>query len=91
MSKKYGLIGFKLGHSWSPMIHDYFYDQYNIDASYELIECEEKDLKDVIELLKTGKYYGFNVTIPYKVSIMKYLDEVSKEALKILLPKTDFI
>ena len=81
--KKFGLLGEKLSHSWSCLIHSIIYDQYDLDANYELLECSENDLKEYITLLRQGVYTGFNVTIPYKKTIMKYLDEVSELALKI--------
>lgn len=81
--KKYGLLGKKLGHSYSKIIHNLIYEQNNIDASYELIECDNHELKKYIDYLKVGKYSGYNFTIPYKIEIMKYLDEISDEARKI--------
>ena len=81
--KKFGLLGEKLSHSWSPIIHKYIYNEYNIDASYELLECNEAELIKYIDLLKEGKYSGFNVTIPYKKTIMKYLDEIDSVASSI--------
>ena len=72
--KKYGLLGEKLSHSYSPIIHNYVFEKLNIDASYELIECSVDDLSKYIDLIKSGVYSGYNVTIPYKKSIMKYLD-----------------
>ena len=41
---KYGLLGHKLGHSKSKVIHEYFFDANNIDASYDLIEIEEYEI-----------------------------------------------
>lgn len=81
--KKFGLLGEKLGHSYSKIIHNCIFELENIDATYELIECSKDELSKYIELLKSEKYNGFNVTIPYKKEIMKYLDEISTEALKI--------
>ena len=81
--KKFGLLGEKLSHSWSPLIHNIIYEKYNIDASYDLLECNEEDLGKYIKLLKDGYYSGLNVTIPYKKTIMKYLDEISIEAKEI--------
>lgn len=70
-----GLIGKKLSHSYSPLIHSYLYD-YN----YSLFEIEEDKLEDFI---KNDNFDGANVTIPYKVEVMKYLDEISSEAKRI--------
>ncbi len=81
--KKFGLLGYPLSHSYSPLIHNKLFKMLNKDYEYFLIECQENELKDKIDLLKKGIYSGFNVTIPYKKKIMEYLDEISPEALKI--------
>lgn len=73
--KKAGLIGRKLGHSYSKRIHSMF-GEYE----YDLCEVEEEDLE---ALIRSGKYDGFNVTIPYKKTVMKYCDELSDTVKKI--------
>lgn len=80
---RYGLLGRKLSHSSSKIIHEYFFNKNGIEASYDLIEIEENELKEKIDLLRTGYYSGFNVTIPYKESVMKYLDLLSPAAMEI--------
>jgi len=81
--KNYALLGEKLSHSYSPIIHKKIFEEYNINANYTLLECSKDELKDIINSLRIGKYDGFNVTIPYKIEVMKYLDEISAEALAI--------
>lgn len=81
--KKYGLLGYPLSHSYSPLIHNRLFEILNADYEYSLIECQENELKDKIDLLKKGIYSGFNVTIPYKKKIIEYLDDISPEAKKI--------
>lgn len=71
----YGLLGEKLGHSFSPIIHQ----KFGI-SDYGLIETPEDDLP---EILMDTQYKGFNVTIPYKLEVMKYCDEISDEARQI--------
>lgn len=80
---KFGLLGEKLSHSWSPLIHDIIYKKYNINASYELLECCEDELGKYVDLLRNGVYNGLNVTIPYKKTIMKYLDKIDDLAKEI--------
>ena len=69
---KTGLLGRKLGHSYSPQIHAYL-----ADYSYELFEREPEDVE---EFLKTGDFSAINVTIPYKKTVMPYcrLTETAK-------------
>ena len=61
---KTGLLGRKLGHSYSPQIHAYLGDY-----SYELFEREPEDVE---RFLKEGDYSAINVTIPYKKTVMPY-------------------
>lgn len=70
----YGLLGKKLGHSFSKEIH-------NLIGGYEyrFYEVEKENIKDFMQ----SGIEGFNVTIPYKMKIMKYLDEISDKAKKI--------
>jgi shikimate dehydrogenase len=77
---KFGLLGAKLGHSFSPAIHNKIFEYLEIDATYELIELNEDDLESQIAKIRSGEYQGYNVTIPYKKDVMKYLDEISDEA-----------
>lgn len=81
--KKYALLGEKLSHSYSPLIHNEIFKDMNILATYELKEVSKDELKLAIESLRNDEYQGFNVTIPYKKEVMQYLDEISKEALEI--------
>lgn len=72
---KCGLIGEKLSHSFSPQIH-----RELADYSYELFEMPESEVKDFLE---SDRYDCINVTIPYKKTVMPYLDEISAEAQRI--------
>ena len=72
---KCGLIGEKLGHSFSPQIHKEL-----ADYSYELFEMPESEVKSFLE---SDRYDCINVTIPYKKTVIPYLDEISDEAKRI--------
>ena len=78
---KYGLVGKKLGHSLSPIIHNYVFKSLKIDGEYSLYEIE--DSKNILEIMLKEGIKGFNVTIPYKESIIEHLDYISEEAKKI--------
>lgn len=80
---KYGLLGEKLSHSYSPIIHKEIFNDFNLNNEYELIEIEKEEIKHYIDLLKNGIYSGYNVTIPYKKEVMQYLDIIDDHALKI--------
>ncbi len=70
-----GLIGEKLGHSYSVNIHAKLGDY-----EYKLWEMPENEVGDFV---RNGKYHAINVTIPYKKTVMPYLDEISDEAQRI--------
>ena len=70
-----GLLGRKLGHSYSPQIHACLGDY-----SYTLFE---KEPEEVADFLKSGDFTGLNVTIPYKKTVIPYLDELSPAAKKL--------
>lgn len=80
MKTLYGLLGNRLGHSISPQIHSLFFNQLDIDACYHLFEVRSTELNAALNGLKALGVLGVNVTIPYKVSIMEYLDRLSPEA-----------
>lgn len=69
-----GLLGRKLGHSYSPQIHNLLGDY-----SYVLFEKEPEELEN---FLKNGDFSGLNVTIPYKKEVIPYLSELSPTAQK---------
>lgn len=71
---KCGLLGRKLGHSYSPQIHNLLGDY-----SYVLFEKEPEELEN---FLKNGDFSGLNVTIPYKKEVIPYLSELSPTAKK---------
>ncbi len=72
---EYGLLGEKLGHSYSPLIHSYFGNY-----KYELVEKSPDELEGFI---RGGDFRGLNVTIPYKKAVIPFLDELSDTAKKI--------
>ena len=81
--EKYGLLGEKLGHSYSKEIHEIFFELTGKKASYKMIEKEINEIGELLESVRNGEFNGINVTIPYKLEVIKYLDEVSETAKKI--------
>ena len=81
--EKFGLLGEKLGHSYSKEIHEIFFELTGKKASYEMIEREIGEIEELMKNIRNGKFNGINVTIPYKLEVIKYLDEVSEIAKKI--------
>lgn len=83
INELYGLIGGKLGHSFSPQIHDEILKRLNLRGLYNLYEVEEKNIEYKIMELKGKGCKGINVTIPYKTRVIQYLDYISPEAQNI--------
>lgn len=73
--KKFGLLGRKLSHSYSPQIHSFFYEN-----EYKLYEKEPELLE---EFLRSGELDGMNVTIPYKKDVIPFCSKLSETAEKI--------
>ena len=72
---RFGLLGRKLGHSYSPQIH-------NLLGGYPY-ELFEREPEDVADFLKNGEFDGINVTIPYKKTVISCLDEIDPLALRL--------
>lgn len=83
MSDLYGLIGEKLTHSMSPVIHTKLFKLLNWSATYELFPIPKGSLEEAFKNLKAKGVKGLNITIPYKVDIMEYVDYIAPEAQKI--------
>lgn len=79
---KFGLLGKKLGHSISPKIHKEIFKNLNIDEDYLLVELDENKIESFLRN-ELKNYKGLNVTIPYKIKAMDFMDEISKEAREI--------
>ena len=72
---KCGLLGRKLGHSYSPQIHALM-----ADYSYDLFEKEPEQVGDFV---RNGDYTAMNVTIPYKKDVIPFLDYVDEKATRL--------
>lgn len=80
-SFKLGLVGKKLGHSLSPGIHELFAQQTKVKISYELFEFESE--QRFVDWFSKNDLDGFNITIPYKETLIEKLDSTSPEVEKI--------
>lgn len=79
--RKFGLIGYPLGHSFSKKYFTTKFENENIDARYDLYELDK--LEKFENLKYTPELCGLNVTIPYKEKIMGFLDELDDTSKKI--------
>ena len=78
MGKSFAVIGDPIDHSLSPNIHSAAFRELNLDSSYIAYRIPKGELEEGIEGLKKIKIDGFNVTIPHKIEMMKYLDKTDE-------------
>ena len=78
--KKFLVIGNPIEHSLSPKIHNYWIKKNGIDAIYEKKKLDENGLGDIVLQIKQKKIEGVNVTVPFKKTIIPFLDELTAEA-----------
>jgi len=82
MKKKYGLIGFPLGHSFSIVYFNNKFKSEKIDAEY--VNFEIKDIKELKYVISDHPdLCGLNVTLPYKMDVIPLLDSITDNARKI--------
>lgn len=77
---KFGLIGYPLGHSLSAVIHKAGFKSLGVDATYDILETDPEDLVERVKFFKRENFGGFNVTIPLKLPISLFVQEVDKYA-----------
>tara|TARA_B100000674_G_C37844560_1_gene916977 strand:- start:83 stop:877 length:795 start_codon:yes stop_codon:yes gene_type:complete len=78
--KKYLVIGNPINQSLSPKLHNQWFRENNIKASYNKIKIEENEIENLIRDIKNQKIAGCNVTIPFKKAVIPFLDKLSAEA-----------
>lgn len=79
-TKNLGVIGYPIKHSLSPVIQNTAIQEAGIDYAYIAMPVAPDELENAVAGLKALNFIGFNVTIPHKVNIMKYLDEIDEMA-----------
>ena len=77
---KLGIIGYPLSHSISAAIQKAGFESLSLDGSYDVLETPPEDLISRIKFLKSNDYAGFNVTIPLKVPMSLFLDDIDDYA-----------
>ncbi len=80
MTKKYGIIGNPIKHSLSPILHNYWFEKYKIDANYSIIEIENSGIPELINRIKNKDIIGINITLPYKQKIVPHIDVLINDA-----------
>lgn len=76
----YGLIGYPVRHTFSPLMHNEAFQTLGINAVYLPFEVRPEALGPVMNCVNALGVRGLNVTVPHKEKVIKYLDEIDKEA-----------
>ena len=88
--KKYLVIGNPIDHTLSPKLHNYWIKQNNLNAVYDKKQLKEGDIAEIITEVKNGKINGINVTVPFKKSVIPFLDQLTSLANKVQSVNTIF-
>ena len=75
--KKYLVIGNPIKHSLSPKLHNYWIKQNNLNAVYDKKQLDENEVERIIAEVKNSKINGINVTVPFKKSVIPFLDQLT--------------
>ena len=75
--KKYLVIGNPIEHSLSPKLLNYWIKKNNLNAVYSKKQPNKNDIEGIINEVKNGKIDGINVTVPFKKSVIPFLDELT--------------
>ena len=78
--KKYLVIGNPIDHSLSPKLQNHWLKENNIDATYDKIKLKDHEIKNFIQDIKKQRIAGCNVTVPFKKTVIPFLDKLSPDA-----------
>ena len=88
--KKYIVIGNPIEHSLSPKLHNHWIKENNVDAIYDKKLLDENNIQEIIKEVKNEKIHGINVTVPFKKSVIPFLDQLSPLAKEVQSVNTIF-
>ena len=78
--KSFAIIGNPIAHSLSPVLHNYWFKKYNIEASYSLLNIKAEGIEKIVKKIRNKELNGINVTLPYKQKIIPYIDKLVNDA-----------
>jgi len=77
MTRQYGIIGYPLGHSLSPLVHNWGFGRFGIAAEYVAWPMPPEDLPAFMDRFRSTPFEGASVTIPHKSAVMAFVDGVT--------------
>ena len=80
--KNFLVVGNPIKHSLSPFLHNYWFHKNKINCEYKKLKTKQSSIKKILDKVKKREIEGINVTIPFKNSVIKYLDVLKGDALK---------
>ena len=80
--KKFCVIGNPIDHSMSPKLHNFWFKKNKINAIYEKKLLREEEIPKLVDSLRKTEINGINVTVPFKNSVIPFLDDLSSDAKK---------
>ena len=78
--KSFAIIGDPIDHSLSPVLHNYWFNKYKIEARYSLLHIKEKDIESITTKIRNKELSGLNITLPYKQKIIPFIDKLVNDA-----------
>ena len=78
--KSFAIIGNPIAHSLSPVLHNYWFKKYKIEANYSSLEVNEKDIESIAKKIRNKELSGINVTLPYKQKVIPFIDKLINDA-----------
>jgi len=89
--KKFLVIGNPIKHSLSPFLHNYWFKKNKINCEYKKLKINHSGIKNILNKVRTKEIEGLNVTIPFKGSVIRYLNILKGDALKTLSVNTIYL
>ena len=80
--RKYLVIGNPIEHSLSPLLHNFWIKKHNINALYKKQLLEKNDVEKILSDVRASRFHGINVTVPFKNTVIPFLDQLSDTAQK---------
>ncbi len=74
------VIGNPISHSLSPKLHSYWLNHYGLPGEYTALKVTEDALETTLRSLPAKGFIGANVTIPHKVNVMQFADQITDRA-----------
>ena len=78
--KEVGILGYPLGHTLSPVIHEAGYKELKLDIKFNIWEVEPEKLENKVLELREDNILGSCVTLPHKKSVISFIDELDESA-----------